>query len=53
MWGTLASLIVMVWIAVGAQIAIYKNELMFVKKEFSIAGCPANTTIVNSANFTG
>lgn len=53
MCGTLASLGVMVWIIVGSQVAIYNNELKFVKKEFSVAGCPTNTTVRNHTDFTG
>lgn len=53
MCGLLASLGIMVWIVTGAQVAIYNNQLMFVEKEVSTAGCPANTTFKNHTDYSG
>lgn len=51
--GMLVSLGVMTWIVTGAQVSIYNNELKFVEKNVSIAGCPANTTFKNHTDFSG
>lgn len=40
----LASLGTMIWIISGAQLAIVNNEMKFVQKAVSVAGCPDNTT---------
>ncbi|XP_001948596.2 sodium-coupled monocarboxylate transporter 1 [Acyrthosiphon pisum] len=53
MCGMLTSLAVMAWIVAGAQFAIYDKELMFVEKDVSISGCPANTTFRNHTDFSG
>lgn len=53
MCGLLASLGVMSWIIMGAQVAIYNDELKFTEKLVSIAGCPANTTFRNHTDYTG
>lgn len=49
----LVSLGVMTWLVVGAQLAIYNKDLMFVQKEVSVLGCPANITVRSHTNFTG
>lgn len=49
----LASLGVMAWIIIGAQLAIYNNDMKFVRKEVSVIGCSANITIGNHTDFTG
>lgn len=53
MCGLLASLGVMTWIVAGAQLAIFDNELIFVEKNISTAGCPANITLKNQTDFSG
>lgn len=53
MCGMLASLGIMAWIVGGAQVAIYNKELMFVEKNVSIAGCPANTTFKSHDDYSG
>lgn len=53
MFGLLASFGVMFWIVTGAQLAIVNNELMFVGKNISTAGCPANLTLKNQTDFSG
>lgn len=47
MCGMLFSLGIMTWIVAGAQIAMYNNELKFVEKNVSIAGCPKNLNFKN------
>lgn len=49
----LASLGIMTWIVAGAQFAIINDELKFVEKDVSTAGCPANTTIKNHTDYSG
>ncbi|XP_050436170.1 sodium-coupled monocarboxylate transporter 1-like isoform X1 [Adelges cooleyi] len=51
--GMLTSLAVMSWIIFGAQEAIMSKKLQFVQREVSVAGCPANITILNSTDYTG
>jgi len=53
MYGMLASLGIMAWIVSGAQVAIYNKQLMFVEKNVSVAGCPANTTFKSQVDYTG
>lgn len=53
MCGMLASLGIMAWIIGGAQVAIYNKELMFVEKNVSITGCPANTTFKSHIDYSG
>ncbi|VVC39883.1 Sodium/solute symporter [Cinara cedri] len=53
MCGMLASLGIMIWIVAGAQFAIINNDLKFVEKNVSIAGCPANITFRNHTDFSG
>lgn len=53
MCGMLASLCIMTWIVTGAQVAIYNDEMMFVEKNVSTAGCPANVIVKNQTEFTG
>uniref|UniRef100_A0A2S2Q026 Sodium-coupled monocarboxylate transporter 2 n=1 Tax=Sipha flava TaxID=143950 RepID=A0A2S2Q026_9HEMI len=53
MYGMLSSIVIMVWIVSGAQIAMYNGELKFVKKNVSIAGCPDNVHFRNHSEFSG
>lgn len=53
MCGMLASLCIMFWIVTGAQVAIYNDEMMFVEKNVSTAGCPADVTVKNHTELTG
>lgn len=53
MCGMIFSLAVTTWIVAGAQVAMINNELIFVDKNVSIAGCPANTTFKNHTDFSG
>jgi len=43
----------MFWIVSGAQVAIYNDEMIFVEKNVSTAGCPADVTVKNHTEFTG
>lgn len=49
----LTSLGIMTWIAVGAQIAIYNNDLKFTTKNVSTSGCPAGISLRNHTNYYG
>lgn len=53
MCGMLASIAIMAWIVSGAQMAVLNNELQFVKKNVSIAGCPDGLHFKNPSNFSG
>jgi hypothetical protein len=53
MYGMLASIGVMTWIVFGAQIAITKNELVFVEKNVTVVGCPTNITVRRAIDLTG
>lgn len=53
MFGMLFSLGIMTWIVAGAQIAMYNDELKYVEKNVSIAGCPTNLHFKNHTNTSG
>lgn len=53
MFGLLASFGVMFWIVTGAQMAMVNNELLFVGKNVTVAGCPTNVTLKNQTDYSG
>lgn len=53
MWGMIASLVVMIWIVTGAQIAIFNKEMKFAEKNTSVAGCPHDTNFKNQTDYSG
>ncbi|VVC39888.1 Sodium/solute symporter [Cinara cedri] len=51
MCGMITSLVVTAWIVTGAQVAMINEELKFVEKNYSIAGCPPNITFKNHTDY--
>lgn len=53
MYGMLASVAIMSWIVIGAQVAIFNEKMVFTEKKVSTLGCPANVTLKNHTEHPG